>query len=341
MATGTKDYYDLLGVGKNASQEEIKKSFRKLARKYHPDLNPGSKESEARFKEVSEAYDTLGDAKKRSDYDSMGRNPFGFQSGFDRGSGNNFTGGFKGFTDKRTGTNFEFGGFGDIFSELFGLNERAAGMGTTFSRGTDIATNLTLTLEEAFTGITKSLNLKREAPCKNCAGSGKKNRTPCRVCNGVGLTHANENIKVRIPQGVSSGSKVRLKGKGAVGSGGGLPGDIVIEIEVLPHNMFVRKGDDLYVDIPVTFVESTLGAKIEIPSLNGSSIMTLPEGTQSGRVFKLKGKGMPSPQSDSMGDLYAEIKVVVPTELTERERELVRRMETLYKQNPRIGMVKE
>ncbi|MEO5355857.1 MAG: DnaJ domain-containing protein [Nitrospirae bacterium YQR-1] len=339
MATGAKDYYDLLGVGRTASQEEIKKSFRKLARKYHPDLNPGNKDSETRFKEINEAYDTLGDPKKRSDYDNMGRNPFGFQSGFDRGAGNNFTGGFRDFTDKRTGANFEFGGFGDIFSEFFGFNERASGASTMFSRGTDITTNLTLTLEEAYTGTTKSLNLKREAPCKNCAGSGKKNKIPCRICNGTGFTHANENIKVRIPQGVSTGSKMRLKGKGAVGSGGGQPGDIVIEIEVLQHTMFTRKGDDLYVDIPVTFVESTLGAKIEIPSLNGSSIMTLPEGTQSGRVFKLKGKGMPSTQSGNMGDLYAEIKVMVPTELTEKEKELVGRIESLYKQNPRTGMV--
>ncbi|MBF0518577.1 MAG: DnaJ domain-containing protein, partial [Nitrospirae bacterium] len=219
MATGTKDYYDLLGVGKKATAEEIKKSFRKLARKYHPDLNPENKASEAKFKEISEAYDTLGDPKKRSEYDNMRTNPFGFQGGFDRAAGNNFTGGFRGFTDKRAGANFDFGGFGDIFSELFGFQERPSGSASMFSRGTDIATNLTLTLEEAFTGVTKSLNLRRDAPCKNCSGSGKRNKTPCRVCNGTGSTHANENIKVKIPPGVSQGSKVRLKSKGALGTG--------------------------------------------------------------------------------------------------------------------------
>ncbi|QWR77388.1 DnaJ C-terminal domain-containing protein [Candidatus Magnetomonas plexicatena] len=341
MATGTKDYYELLGVGKKATAEEIKKSFRKLARKYHPDLNPGNKDSEAKFKEISEAYDTLGDPKKRSEYDNMRSNPFGFQSGFDRAAGNNFTGGFRGFTDKRNGANFDFGGFGDVFSELFGFHERAPGSTSMFSRGTDIATNLTLTLEEAFTGVTKSLNLKRDAPCKYCGGSGKKNKTVCRVCNGRGSTHANENIKVKIPPGVSQGSKVRLKGKGTLGTGGGEAGDIIIELDVLQHRVFTRKGDDLYVDVPVTVVEAALGAKIEVPSLNGASIMTLPEGSQSGKTFKLKGKGMPSPQNSNTGDLYAVIKVVVPTDLSENDKELVRRLDALYKENPRTGMVKE
>jgi DnaJ-class molecular chaperone len=341
-APGTKDYYATIGVNKDASYDEIKKAFRKLARKYHPDLNPGSKECEAKFKEISEAYDILGDEKKRKEYDNIGHSPFGADNGFEYFTNGPFAGsrpfnGSKSFGGKKYTQNFDFGGFGDVFSEMFKFNARAEAP-TANNRGGDLAAELTLTLGEAYTGVTKSMNVKREAACINCAGVGKKTSRPCHVCSGTGTVPATDTMKVKIPPGVNTGSKVRLKGKGARGTN--LAGDIVIEIHVMPHPVFKRKDNDLYMDLPVTFAEAALGAKIEVPSLDGTSMMTLPEGTQSGRMFKLKGKGMPLPKEAGYGDLFVVVQVAVPTKLTQKQRELLDGLDALYKDNVRENLFK-
>ncbi|MCI4626111.1 MAG: molecular chaperone DnaJ [Candidatus Magnetoovum sp. WYHC-5] len=378
MATGVKDYYTMLGVKKGATTEEIKKAFRKLARQYHPDLNPNNKKSEEKFKEINEAYDVLSDPKKREEYDNIGKNPFasGFENVYNRGATNNFGHGTNGFSWSNTASNFDYSGFSDIFSDFFGFNDKfTKDDKQNYSRGKDQHIKLSVTLEDAYHGITRTMSVKNETICNGCGGTGGDSQIctrcngtgkvnavkgiftggqTCLTCNGLGRIVANacktchgsgthvetEKIKVKIPQGVDTGSKVKLKGKGSKGKGGGNAGDIIIEIEVIPHSFFKRKGADIYVDIPVTFVEAVLGAKIEIPTLDGVSMMTLPETTQTGKMFKLKGKGMPKPKVDERGDLYAEVKIVVPESLTADDKEAIAKLSTLYPSNPRKGMVK-
>ncbi|MBF0539251.1 MAG: DnaJ domain-containing protein [Nitrospirae bacterium] len=325
MATDIKNYYNTLEVGKTATQEEIKKAYRKLARKYHPDLNPGSPWAEAKFKEINEAYDTLGDPKKRADYDAPVRPTFTSDSGFEN------------FTDRQYSSNFDLNNFGDLFSEFFNLGGKA-GAGRTSPNSKEVVVELSLTLQEAYDGVTKPMNVKRDVQCKQCYGSGRRLSRTCTSCNGSGAVPSTETMKVKIPAGVDTGSKVRLKGK--AGAGNGRTGDIVIDITVKAHEVFTRKSNDLYVAIPVTFPEAALGARIEVPSLDGSSIMTLPEGTHSGKVFKLKGKGMPAPNGDK-GDLYVDIRIVVPVGLSPVEKDTIRRLGNLYHDDPRKGMVKE
>ncbi|MBV6342611.1 DnaJ C-terminal domain-containing protein [Candidatus Magnetobacterium casense] len=331
MATDIKNYYSTLEVGKSATQEEIKKAYRKLARKYHPDLNPGSPWAEAKFKEINEAYDTLGDPKKRAEYDNPVRSAFASDSGFD------------GFADRRYTNNFDLNNFGDLFSEFFNLGSRpGAGRTSTAgsAKGKDVVVELTLTLQEAYEGVTKPMDIRRDVQCKQCYGSGRRLSKTCTTCNGAGVVPTTETMKVKIPAGVDTGSKVRLKNKADNGGYSGKTGDIVIDITVTPHEVFTRKGNDLHAAIPVTFPEAVLGAKIEVPSLDGSSIMTLPDGTHSGKVFKLKGKGMPAPSGDK-GDLYIEIRIVVPVDLSPIEKDTVRRLGNLYADDPRKGMVRE
>ncbi|MBF0515488.1 MAG: DnaJ domain-containing protein [Nitrospirae bacterium] len=336
-ASGIKDYYAMLGVSKTATHDEIKKAYRKLARKCHPDLNPGSKECEAKSREINEAYDVLGDEKKRKEYDNSRTNPFG--SGFEHFSNGTFSGGrpyndARGFGERKYAANFDFGGFGDVFSELFRSNVSSEAQKS--KKGNDVAAALTLTLDEAYTGVTRSMSIRREVPCGGCGGSGAKGARVCHICNGAGVVSSSSTMKVKIPPGVTTGSKVRLKGKGDMGVG--IAGDVVIEINVQPHPIFKRKNDDLYIDLPVTFIEAALGAKIEVPSLESTSVMSLPEGTQSGRIFKLKGKGMPTPKGTGYGDLYVEVSVAVPTQLTQGQRELINGLNGIYKENVREAL---
>ncbi|MBF0487434.1 MAG: DnaJ domain-containing protein [Nitrospirae bacterium] len=334
-APGTKDHYATLGVSKTATHDEIKKAFRKLARKCHPDLNPGSKECEAKSREINEAYDILGDEKKRKEYDNAARNPFGANNGFEYFNNGAFANSrqAKGFDGKKYTANFDFG---DIFSDMFKFNARPEA--PMPSKGDDVTAGLTLTLDEAYTGVTKPMAIEREETCVNCAGTGVKGARACYVCNGAGTVATTDSMKVKIPPGVATGSKVRLKGKGTMGAS--MAGDVVIEIHVKPHPIFKRKDDDLYVDVPVTFIEATLGGKIEVPTLGGTSLMTLPEGTQSGRIFSLKGKGMPLPKGTGYGDLYVEVLVAVPTKLTQKQKELIDSLGELYKENVREDLLK-
>lgn len=353
-----RDYYEVLGVSKSASQDDIKKAFRKLARKYHPDVNPGDK-SDEKFKEINEAYAVLGDPKKREEYDRFGKTPFE-------------TGGpwYEGAGTQRYEDVFEFG-MGDIFGDLFGRGERAE---QTFARGEDILTGLSISLEEAFSGVQKTISLGREAPCQTCKGTGaetyetcgsckgtgklqtskgffrmqqacpecrgtgKKTTKACKSCGGRGMIHSTESLKVKIPAGVDTGSRVKLKGMGNAGLGGGPPGDLYIETTVRPHPFFKREGDDLYVDVPLTFGEAALGAKIEVPTMDSAAVMTIPPGTQSGQKFKLSGKGFPSPKTGVRGNQYITVKVAVPKDLNAAVKEAVKAIEASYKENPRKGL---
>ncbi len=361
MAPSVKDYYETLGVGKGASQDEIKKAFRKLARKYHPDLNPGDKNSEARFKEINEAYNVLGDEKKRTEYDQYGRSPFeGGGPGFD----------YRAYTQ---GGGPDFGGFGDVFSDLFGTG---AGTEAADMKGPDLVMGLELSLEEAFSGVTKPITFNREITCKTCSGSGAETWQQCDKCKGTGRTAASkgffrmaqgcpacggtgrkitkycgncggrgkvmhtESIKVKIPAGVDNGSKIRVRGKGAAGQASGPAGDLQIELTVKPHPLFSRKGDNIYLDLPVTFGETVLGAKIEVPTIDGAAAMTLPPGTQGGQKFKLTGKGFPNPKTGRRGDQFVDIKIVVPRDIPQRSKAAVAEIEGLYKESPRKGMMK-
>jgi molecular chaperone DnaJ len=361
MAPQVKDYYELLGVDKKASHDEIKKAFRKLARKYHPDLNPGDKTAEHKFKEINEAYGVLGDEKKRSEYDQYGRSPFeGGGPGFD----------YRAYT---SGDRFDSGGFGDIFSEMFGAG---GGHEKFATRGPDMIMGLNLTLEEAFSGVTKPISFVREAPCKACGGTGAETYQQCAACKGTGKvstakgffkmaqycsacggtgrkvtkvcgacggngrTMHTESLKVKIPAGADTGSKVRFRGMGGAGQGGGPSGDLQIEITVRDHPIFKRTGDNILVDIPVTIGEAALGAKIEVPTIDGTAAMTLPPGTQGGQKFKLSGKGFPSAKTGRKGDQLVTIKIAVPKKITDAARAALQEVEALYGQSPRKGMVK-
>jgi molecular chaperone DnaJ len=344
---GTKDYYKILGVDRNASDEEIKRAYRRLARKYHPDLNPGNKEAEEKFKEINEAYSVLGDPEKRKQYD--------------RGETFDFTG-FD-FSRPDFADVFDFG-FGDFFEDFFGRR------GATPKRGSDIITNVEITLEDAYRGSTKPITFTRHVNCSRCGGTGaealeacpnckgtgtvgssrgfftfrqtcpacrgtgQKVTRVCQSCRGSGRVAVTEHINVRIPKGVEDGQRVRVRGMGEAGEYGGPSGDLYIEVKVLPHSIFKREGKDLYVEVPVTFPEAALGAKIEVPTLDGIALMNLPPGTQGGQKFKLKGKGMPAGHGGH-GDLYAIIKIVVPERLSKEAEELIMRLSSLYPENPR------
>lgn len=351
MPVSTKDYYKILGVTRESSQDEIKKAFRKLARKCHPDLNPGDKKAEEKFKELNEAYAVLGDPKKKEEYDQGGTVNFE---------------GFKGFEG---GASFDFG---DIFGDLFGGQTASR---AHYIKGDDIHMGIELGLEEAFRGVSRQISVTRRIPCvacsgagatsfktcdscrgsgrmqsargffrmantcQDCGGTGKKATGICSACRGAGETLGTETLNVKIPAGVDNGSIVKLRGKGHAGSGGGPAGDILIDVSVRPHQIFKRKGNNIYVTLPVTFGEAYLGAKVEVPTIDGMSVMKLPPGTQGGQRFKLSGKGFVAPKTKERGDEYVDIKIAVPKEVSDTAKEAVQVIESLYRDNPRKGMV--
>jgi molecular chaperone DnaJ len=368
MATDTKrDYYEVLGVNKDASEAEIKKAFRKLARKYHPDVNPGNKIAEHKFKEMNEAYEVLSDAKKRQQYDQFGHAAFGGGYGPEAGPGPGF-GGFRPGTEYSGGGNFE--GFGDIFGDLFGQRGRPRGP----LKGEDTTYAVEVDLEDAIYGKTMQVDLRREVTCTTCGGSGAQpgttrrtcptcggsgrisqgkgfmqiaqpcptcrgegtiNPNPCRTCGGRGIVSKSERINVKIPPGVDNGSKIRVAGMGGPGEQGGPPGDVYIITKVRPHPYFERRGDNLYSEARITVKEAALGDKIEIPTVDGMVSMTVPPGVQTGQQLKLKGKGVPHLGGGGVGDHYVTLKVVTPTGLGEREKELLRELDRLRPSDPR------
>ncbi len=351
MSTGTQDFYELLGVKKDTSADEIKKAYRRLARKYHPDLNPGDTAAEKKFKEINEAYEVLSDPKKRKEYDQYGKTPFEGAQGFD---------GFGGFGTGNYG--FGAGGAEDIFSNLFNSFRHDGGP----LRGADLSTRFDISLEEAYNGVTKPLTLTREVACKKCGGTGAESSKTCSQCKGAGSvkqsrgvfrlsqpcpacqgsgkiiskacascrgggsTVITDTIKVKIPPGADTGSKVKLRGMGSAGTMGGPAGDLYIELGVKPHPTFKRDGNNIYVDVPVTVIEATLGGKIKVPTLDGTVTMTLPPGTDSGKKFKLKGKGVPQRKTGVRGDEFAVIKIVVPKKVNERTKEALEEIGKAY-----------
>lgn len=341
-----RDYYEVLGVSRNASTDEIKKAYRKLARQYHPDANPNDSDAEGKFKEISEAYVVLCDPEKRAAYDRFGH------AGAD---GQGF-GGFGNFGD--------FGGLGDIFEMFFGGGPRRR---TGPERGQDIRVDLELTLEEAAFGLERDIKIPRTETCSTCGGSGAaagtkpstcpacegtgqmqftqstpfgrivQSRTcdrcrgagqtidkPCPTCHGNGKLRKNRTIKVKVPPGVDNGTRVRLAGEGESGIRGGPPGDLYVYIHVKHHRIFSREADDLICEVPISFTQAALGDELEVPTLEGKAVLKVPEGTQTGTVFRLKGKGVPNVNGYGRGDQHVRVKVVTPARLNDKQRELLK-----------------
>jgi DnaJ-class molecular chaperone len=329
-----KDYYKTLGVARGASADEIKKAFRKLARQYHPDVNPGDKKSEEKFKEINEAYEVLSDPEKRRKYDTLGPNwqeQFGPSFSNARRSSSAYSGG----RGTATGTPFEFdanSGFSDFFETLFGRGPQMGGGVRTSSdirrrTGDNIEQPVEVTLQEAYVGGSRTYNIQSTEVCPTCKGTGETAGRTCSTCGGQGVLPRNKKIQVKIPPGVDNGSKIRVAGEGQPGIGGGPRGDLFLVISVKPDPTFERKGDDLHVDIDVELVKAMLGGEVPVPTPEGRKlILTIPPETQNNRVFRLAGKGMPRLRGDGSGNLYARVKVVLPMRLSAEERELFEKL---------------
>jgi len=316
-----KDYYKVLGVSKAASADDIKKAFRKLARKYHPDVNPGDKKAEEKFKEINEAYEVLSDPDKRRKYDTLGPNwqeQFGFQPGAGRRT----------YSYRGSPMDFDSAtGFSDFFEALFGRSS-AAGSRTNrndFRRrvGDNIEQPVEVTLQEAYLGGTRTFNIQSTEVCPLCRGTGEVAGKVCANCSGQGMLARNKRIQVKIPSGVDNGSRIRVAGEGQPGIGGGPRGDLFLVISVKSDSIYERKGDDLYADIDVDLVTAMLGGEVPVPAPDGRRlILTIPAETQNGRMFRLANKGMPRLRGDGNGNLFARVKVVLPMGLTDEERKL-------------------
>ena len=344
---GKRDYYELLGIVRSAGEDEVKKAYRKLALQYHPDRNPGDKQAEERFKEVSEAYQVLSDPQKRAQYDKFGHAAFG-----DNGPGFDFNSGFEDI-------------FGDIFGEFFG---GAGARRRSESRGEDLRYNLTLSFEEAVSGVEKKIKIPRHGPCDTCRGTGTKTGTspqtcpscrgrgqvsfqqgffsvsrscsqchgqgtfisdPCTSCGGAGRVRKMHTLSVKIPAGVDNGSRLKLRGEGETAPARGIPGDLYVVIQVEPHPIFTRENLDILCDVPISFVQAALGAEIDVPTLDGKIKMKIPSGTQSGKVFRIKGKGVKDVHGYEQGDQHVLVLVETPTHLTARQKELLKEFAAL------------
>ena len=358
MAENKRDYYEVLGVEKGASADEIKKAYRKAAMKYHPDRNPGNQEAEEKFKEVGEAYEVLSDDDKRARYDQ-----FGFQ-GVDPnfGGGSGFGGGFGGFGD--------FGDLGDIFGSFFGGGSRRSASSNAPRRGENVGARLELTFEEAAFGCEKEVSAQRIENCASCNGSGSADgtvetcsnchgtgqvrtvqnfmgmqmqstsacpqcggrgkiiKTPCGTCKGKGKVRRTRKIKISVPAGVDDGQSVRARGEGCVGANGGPNGDLLAEVYIKRHPIFGREGVEVFCDIPITFTQAALGAEIEVPTLDGKEKFAIPEGTQTGRSFVLSGKGIPYVNNPKRrGNQIFTVTVETPTKLTKEQRDLLKKFD--------------
>jgi len=372
--TSKRDYYELLGVPRRAPVKEIRQSYRKLARKFHPDLNPGDKSSEEKFKQIQEAYDVLSDPKKRQMYDQ-----FGFYS-------ENYAGGPPPGSVPQGEVHSDFGGFdfggtgGASFRDIFSQFMRGVGaehQAAQPQRGSDLEYQVDITFGEAVRGVVKKLSFARldtcsdcrgsgavgaasaqpcpscgghgqiskgvgsmrfNVPCSRCGGSGRL-RNICRACGGEGRVRRADVLEVRLPAGVQTGSRVRVPGRGEAGLMGGPPGDLYIISNVQPHPFFERRGDDLYCSVPITVTEAAMGAKIEVPTIDGRALLRIPPGTDSGQKFRLREKGVRSARAAGRrGDLYVEVQVVVPRPVDERVRELLRKLSELSPEDPRGGL---
>jgi len=321
-----KDYYEILGVRRDATEQEIKQAYRRLARKYHPDVNPGDKAAEAKFKEINEAYEVLSDKEKRRKYDQYGEQ-WQYAEQFAQA---NQQSPFWDFAGSGGASGFHFSGvdLDSLFEELLG-HTRPFVRRARPRRGRDIEAPVEVTLEEAYHGTKRTISLQVEEPCPACQGSGLGQNAFCATCQGAGVVPRLKRLEVKIPPGVNTGSRVRLSGKGQPGYGGGANGDLYLVISVKPHPRFERRGDDLYVEVPVPLTVAMLGGEVEVPTLNGRLMLKIPPETQNGRVFRLAGQGMPHLGDSSRGDMLAKVNIVLPTKLSAEEKELFRRLREL------------
>ena len=359
-----RDYYEVLGISKGASEDEIKKAYKKMARKYHPDLNPDNKEAEEKFKEVNEAYEVLSDPDKKARYDQYGH--AGVDPNFGAGAG------FDG--------SFDFGDLGDIFGNFFGGGFGGGGRRTNPNapqRGESIRMNLTISFEEAAFGCEKEISIERveqcdtcrgtgcekgttaevcpdcrgtgmvqqrrqtplgfmstSAPCGRCGGKGRIIHQPCKACHGSGQLRRRKTLKVTIPAGIDNGQTISLRGQGNAGRNGGPAGDLLIVIAVRPHEIFRREGTSVLCEAPITFTQAVLGAELEIPTIDGKVKYSIPEGTQSGTTFRLKGKGIPGLNGRARGDQYVTVYIETPRNLNREQKEALRKFsDTLGESN--------
>lgn len=339
-----QDYYEALGVSRTATEAEIKKAYRRMAMKYHPDRNPDDETAEARFKEAKEAYEVLSDSQKRAAYDQFGH------AGVDNSAGGG-GGGFRGA-----------GGFSDIFGDVFNDIFGAGGGRQQSFRGADLRYRLDLPLEEAVSGTTAQIRIPVNVQCDTCDGSGAKPGTqpttcttcgghgqvriqqgfftvqqacphcggtgqmigdPCTDCHGQGLKQEHKTLSVKVPAGVDTGDRIRLTGEGEAGLQGAPAGDLYVEVAVKPHDVFTRDGNNLFCDVPISFVSAALGGELEVPTLDGKAILKVPEGTQSGQQFRMRGKGVKSVRSGQVGDLMCRVVLETPVKLSKKQRELL------------------
>jgi molecular chaperone DnaJ len=362
-----KDYYQVLGVSSTATDKEITRAYRKLAKQLHPDANPDDPKAENRFKDVSAAYDVLGDSTKRKEYDEVRRlgpvgGAFGGPGGPGAGNGAGFTSGFR------------VDDLGDLLGGLFGRSRPGRGAGGRVGpqRGEDLETEMHLSFSDAIAGITTTINVVSDVacntchgtgaapgtspvicsvcggrgvldenqglfsfsqPCRACGGTGMRIETPCPTCHGSGLERRPRNVKVRIPAGVADGQRIRLKGRGGTGISGGPPGDLYVVVHVAPHELFGRKGKDLTLTVPVTFAEAALGATITVPTLDKPVSLKVPAGTRSGRTFRVRNHGVHN--GSSTGDLLVTVEVAVPKELSDDERAAIEKLAAASSESPR------
>jgi molecular chaperone DnaJ len=343
-----RDYYEVLGLTRAASEVEIKASFRKLAMQWHPDKNPGDQDCEHRFREINEAYDVLKDGERRAAYDRFGH------AAFEQGGGAGF------------GTDFA-SAFHDIFDDLFGMSGRRGGRASGRERGADLRYNLEITLEEAFAGKTAQVRLPTSVTCETCSGTGAKAGTqptacrncggsgrvrhaqgfftlertcptcqgrgsvieqPCKACSGAGRMTRERMLEVQIPAGVEDGTRIRLAGEGEAGMRGGAAGDLYIFLSLIPHQMFQREGADLFCRVPISMTTASLGGEFEVPTIDGGRTrVKIPDGTQTGKRFRLTSKGMPVLRSKARGDMYVQVMVETPQKLTKRQKDLLKEFE--------------
>jgi len=367
-----KDYYEVLGVNKNSTDDEIKKAYRKLARKYHPDLNRDDpKTAEAKMKEINEAYDVLKDKEKRAQYDQFGHAAFS-GAGYGGAGGGTYTGNInmedvEEIFNQMGGGGF---GFGDIFGDLFGRGQNRARRKRGPERGADLRYDLSLTFEEAAFGKKMTIKVPRMETCEECGGTGAKKGTtpdecpdchgtgtrqtttrtpfgvisnarpcerchgsgqivknPCNHCHGMGKIRVERDIDLNVPKGVNEGQRLKISGGGQAGERGGQPGDLYVYINIKPHKIFTRRDIDVHCEVPISFVQAALGATIEAPTIDGKVDLTIPEGTQSGAVLRIRGKGIPALRGEGRGDEFVRIKVLTPKNLTGRQKKLLREFE--------------
>jgi molecular chaperone DnaJ len=359
-----RDYYTVLGLNRDAAEEDIKKAYRKLAMKFHPDRNTEDKHTEDKFKEAKEAYEVLSDGRKRAAYDQFGHAGVDPSAGFGAAGARGFGGteGFGGFADA----------FGDIFGEIFGQQGRGS-RGNGVSRGSDLRYNLDLSLEEAARGAEVKIRIPTMETCETCHGSGAKPGTepktcptchgrgevrvsqgffsiqqtcpachgrgkvvpdPCQTCHGAGRVKKHKTLSVKIPAGVDQDDRIRLTGEGEGGPNGGPPGDLYVVVNLRPHAVFQREGADLHCEMPISFATAALGGEIEIPTLDGHAKIRVPAETQTGQVFRLRNKGIRPVRGSVQGDLYCHVAIETPAKLTARQKELLRELEAINQQDP-------